>query len=78
MYGWRGLDHFRIKQETVPLSAELLKPHKVKKKLFFHIKLALILNEHPTRYRFLPGETNKILGEVLHLFLHSQGEMKKV
>ncbi len=56
----------------------MLKPNKVKQKLFFHIKLALILNEHPTRYRFFLAETNKIQGEVLHPFLHLQGEMEKV
>jgi hypothetical protein len=67
-----------LNRKTVPLSPEMLKPHKIKQKLFFHIKLALILNEHPTRYSFLPGETNKILGEVLHPFLHLHGEMKKV
>jgi len=65
-------------RETVPVSAEMLTPHKVKQKLFFHIKIALILNENPTRYRFLPGETNKILGEVLHPFLHLHGEIEKV
>jgi hypothetical protein len=56
----------------------MLTPNKVKQKLFFHIKLALILNEHPTRYRFLPGETNKILGGLLHPFLQLEGEMEKV
>jgi len=67
-----------INRETVPLSAEMLKPHKVKQKFFFHIKPTLILNEHPTRYRLFPGETNKILGEVLHTFLRLQGEIEKV
>jgi hypothetical protein len=61
----------RLNRETVPLSAEMLKPHKVKQKFFFHIKPALILNENPTRYHFFPGETNKILGEVLHTFFSS-------
>jgi hypothetical protein len=67
-----------LNRKTIPLSAEMLKPHKVKQKLFFHIKLALFLNEHPTRYRFFPEETNKILGDVLHPFLHLQGEIEKV
>ncbi len=67
-----------LNRETVPLLAEMLKTYKVKQKLFFYIKLALSLNEHPIRYRFLPGETNKILDEVLHPFLHLHGEMKKV
>jgi len=67
-----------LNRETVPLSAEMLKTYKVKQKLFFHIKVALSLNKHPSRYRFLPGETNKILDEVLHPFIHLHGEMKKV
>ncbi len=67
-----------LNRETVPLSAEMLKPHKVKQKFFFHIKLALILNGHLAPYRFFPGETNKILGEMLHPFLHLQGQMEKV
>jgi hypothetical protein len=56
----------------------MLKTYKVKQKLFFHIKLALSVNEYPIRYRFLSGETNKILDEVLHLFIHLHGEMEKV
>jgi hypothetical protein len=67
-----------LNRKTVPLLAEMLKTYKVKQKLFFYIKLALSLNEHPFRYRFLPGETNKILDEVLHPFIHLHGEMKKV
>jgi hypothetical protein len=67
-----------LKRKTAPLSVEMLKPHKVKQKFFFRIKLALIVNEHPTLYCFFPGETNKILGEMLHSFLHLEGEMEKV
>jgi hypothetical protein len=67
-----------LNRETVPLSAEVLKPHKFKQKLIFYSKLALIRNERPPRYRFFPRETNKILGEVLHPFLHLYGEIEKV
>ncbi len=67
-----------LNRKTVPLSIEMLQPHKVTQKIFFHIKLALILNEHATPYRFFPGEPNKILGEMLHPFLHLQGDMVKV
>ncbi len=72
---WEGWTISLLNRETVPLSAEMLKPHKVKQKFFFHIKPALILNGHLTRYRFFLGETNKILGEMLHPFLHLEGEM---